>query len=74
MSVENEREAIRKEWPVEFDDGARCAFQKFDGARESGGYPNRFHVWPLPRRNAWFAGFNKGAVEKKKLVDGALDD
>jgi hypothetical protein len=70
MSAENERAAIRKEWPAEFDDGARCGFlQKFEGAREPGGYPKGFHGWPLARRNAWFAGFNKGSVEKKILVE-----
>jgi hypothetical protein len=53
MTVENEREAIRAEWPAEFDDGARCGFlQKFEGSREPVGYPLGFHGWPLARRNA----------------------
>jgi hypothetical protein len=53
MSVENERAVIRNEWPAEFDD-------------KSGGYPRGFHGWPLARRNAWFAGFNKGLVDSAK--------
>jgi hypothetical protein len=68
VNAENERAAIRKQWQAEFDDGARCGFlQKFEGAREPGGYPKGFHRWPLARRNAWFAGFNKGCVDLHKL-------
>jgi hypothetical protein len=55
------------------DGGARCGFlQKFEGTREPGGYSKGFHGWPLARRNAWFAGFNKGSVGKKNL--GVQDD
>lgn len=71
MTAENERAAIRNQWQAEFDDGARCGFlQKFEGAREPGGYPKGFHGWPLARRNAWFAGFNIGSVDKQILVGG----
>jgi hypothetical protein len=76
-SAENERAAIRKQWQAEFDDGARCGFlQKCEGVRQPGGYPKGFHEWPLARRNAWFAGFNNGAIEKQKLVEqeGAEND
>jgi hypothetical protein len=35
MSAESARAAIRKQWPAEFDDGARCGFsQEFEGPRE----------------------------------------
>ena len=72
-NAENERAAFREQWKTAFDDGVRCGFlQKFEGAREPGGYPKEFHDWPLARRNAWFAGFNKGSVERKK--EGALNE
>jgi hypothetical protein len=65
MSIEAERAAIRKQWPTEFDDGARCGFSwQFKGPREPGGYPKGFHGWPLARRNAWYAGFNKGNSDR----------
>jgi hypothetical protein len=58
-------QAIRERWPDEFKDGARCAFlRRFDGRREAGGYPLGFHSWPLERRNAWFAGFNRGLCDR----------
>jgi hypothetical protein len=56
-----EQNAIRARWQKEFDDGARCAFLcKFPGEREAGGYPKGFHRWPLDRRDAWHAGYNRG--------------
>jgi hypothetical protein len=74
--AETERAAIRKQWAAEFDDGARCGFsQKFDGPRELGGYPKGFHAWPLARRNAWYAGFNKGNSDRRRSdEEGAADD
>lgn len=34
-----EIERLRSAWPVEFRDGARCAFlEKYEGARDAGGY------------------------------------
>jgi hypothetical protein len=65
MNAESERAAIRKQWQREFDDGARCGFSwKFEGPREQGGYPKGFHAWPIGRRNAWYAGFNKGNSDR----------
>ena len=32
--------------------------------REPGGYPLGFHQWPFDRRNAWFAGFNVGHIQR----------
>lgn len=62
-----ERERLKRAWPDEFADGARCAFfQRYPGRREKGGYPLGFHGWPLERRNAWFAGFNLGRVERQR--------
>lgn len=56
---------LRKAWPAEFDDGARCAFAlNFPGEREAGGYPKGFHTWPLAQRDAWFCGYNKGRCDR----------
>ena len=52
--------------PREFADGAKRAFS---GNRL---YPPGFKDWPLDRRNAWFAGWNKGYVDRKKR-EGAGD-
>ncbi len=66
MSQANvEREAIRARWPDEFRDGARCGLsQKYDGPREPGGFPLRFHSWKLDRRNSWYSGFNYGRNQR----------
>jgi len=56
-----ERARLKRAWPDEFADGARCALlREFPGDREKGGYPRGFHRWPLDRRNAWFSGYNLG--------------
>ncbi len=62
-------DAYRERWRTEWRDGARCAFLgQFEGEREIGGYPRGFHAWPLARRNAWFAGFNRGFHDRLHLV------
>ena len=69
MNAADEVEMIRKAWPAEFNDSARCAFlQHYHGDREKGGYPLGFHGWPLDRRNAWFAGFNVGFHDRLQLA------
>jgi hypothetical protein len=55
-----ERARIKLAYPDEFRDGARRAF---NGVKR---YPRRFAVWPLERRNAWFAGFNVGYCDRKR--------
>jgi hypothetical protein len=61
MNAVDELGRLRRLWPGEFRDGARCGLLlRFDGEREKGGYPRGFHLWPPGRRNAWFAGFNRG--------------
>ena len=38
--------------------------------RDEGGMiadPRGFHVWPLERRNVWFAGFNRGFHDRLRL-------
>lgn len=53
------RGLLESKWPAEYRDGARC------GAWLSkGGYPRGFAAWPLERKNAWFAGFNKEYSER----------
>ena len=69
MNAEDEVARLRQRWPEEFRDGARCGFLlRFDGEREKGGYPRGFHLWPFERRNAWFAGFNRGYHDRLSLA------
>jgi hypothetical protein len=59
---------LRERWSAEYRDGARCAFlQQYEGQRDRGGYPSGFADWPLERRNAWFAGFNRGFHDRLGL-------
>jgi hypothetical protein len=72
--AEADRAAIRKAYPAEFNDGAACGFtNETIGAHEPGGYLKGFHGWPLERRNAWFAGWNKGDAERRRIEE-AQDD
>jgi hypothetical protein len=68
QSDSNEKTAyhpLQEQWPREWRDGARGAFlAQLAGEREPGGYPRGFHAWPLDRRNAWFAGFNRGYQDR----------
>jgi hypothetical protein len=60
-----ERERIEGTFPAEFADGRRRAFIR------NKLYPRGFQKWPIDRRNAWFAGWNIGYVERKRtLPDG----
>jgi hypothetical protein len=60
--------ALRDKFPSEFKDGARCGFsRKYEGPREPGGYPKNFHSWPIERRNAWWAGWNKGYSDRERI-------
>jgi hypothetical protein len=69
MNAADETARLRRLWPDAFRDGARCAFlRRFDGDREEGGYPHGFHAQPLERRNAWFAGFNRGFHDRLRLT------
>ena len=68
--VEHEIADLRSRWPDEFKDGARCAFlRRSKGDREKGGYPCGFHGWQPDRRNAWFAGYNKGRCDRLRLFE-----
>ena len=59
-AADDEREHIRRAFPAEFNDGAKRGF------RGDKLYPPGFLEWPLDRRNAWYAGFNKGYSDRKK--------
>jgi hypothetical protein len=69
MNYDDQVARLRQRWPDEFRDGARCAFLlRFDGDRETGGYPRGFHRRPLERRDAWFGGFNVGFHDRLRLA------
>ena len=57
------RQRIKLAYPDEFNDGAKRAFT---GDKL---YPPGFLKWPLERRNAWYAGFNKGYSDRKRGRD-----
>jgi hypothetical protein len=66
------RNDLRRKWRNAFDDGARCAFLgEYPAEREPGGYPKGFHSWPLDKRNAWFAGFNLGLIDRARFEEEA---
>jgi hypothetical protein len=49
---------------------ARCGFaQTHEGPREPGGYPLGFHEWPLEKRNAWYAGYNVGRIDRVRFQE-----
>jgi hypothetical protein len=66
-----QRVRLKRDWPDEFRDGARCGFlQRCEGKRERGGFPLGFHQWPHERRNGWYAGFNRGWCDRRKTEAG----
>jgi hypothetical protein len=56
---EGQREALRNAWPEAFAEGRKR------GLRNSRAYPEGFGLWPLDKRNAWFAGFNIGFIQRR---------
>jgi hypothetical protein len=61
----------RDNFPQEFADGeAMGAGWEPGGDREKGGYPIGFYDWELARRNAWFAGFNRGYAWRLRHAAG----
>jgi hypothetical protein len=56
-----EIERLASAWPDEYRLGYRFSRQgKADPPCDRAGYPEGFHSWPLDRRNAWWAGWNRG--------------
>ena|GEM_PF-7010375 len=62
------RDDLLKRYPLEFESGY---FQGFTG-EDATAYPDGFHSWVLERRNAFFAGWNLGYVERDD--EGGSDD
>jgi hypothetical protein len=63
-----ERARLKRACPSVFSDGARCGLLgRADGPRERGHYPKTFHAWELEHRNSWFAGFNQGFCDRRRL-------
>jgi hypothetical protein len=63
-------EAVRAElcakFPAEFEAGYRYGLT--GGVQppcDAAGYPIGFREWPRDRRNAWWAGFNLGHVQRQ---------
>ena len=64
MNLRDEVKRLQDRWPAEFKDGFIVGLRgKGEGQRDKGGYPLGFHCWSLERRNAWWAGCNRGLVE-----------
>jgi hypothetical protein len=60
------RAELRAKFPAEFERGYR--YGRTGGVQpecDACGYPIGFREWPEDRRNAWWAGFNLGHVEKE---------
>lgn len=71
--AQERRDSLQKRYPEEFSDGANRALK---GIKR---YPAKFLSWPLERRNAFFAGFNVGYMDRVKLglaqpLSGGDDD
>jgi hypothetical protein len=65
-----EVEHLQAVYPNEFRNGYRFAFLgKTDSPRDKGGYPLGFHTWPLDKRNAWWAGANRGLCDRASIAE-----
>jgi hypothetical protein len=75
-NVEAERARLKGRFPDESNDGARCGFlRRYPGKRDPGGFPRGFHGWELPRRNAWYCGFNVGLCDRLRVaLEEAADE
>jgi hypothetical protein len=61
-----QRAELCAKFPAEFESGYRYGVTgAVQPPCDAAGYPIGFHTWPLDRRNAWWAGFNLGHVEKE---------
>jgi hypothetical protein len=63
-------EAVRAElcrrFPGEFEHGYRTGYLgENQPPCDVAGYMIGYHAWPLVRKNAWFAGFNLGHIERE---------
>jgi hypothetical protein len=59
------RAALCGKFPAEFEHGYRTGYLgENQPPCDPAGYMIGHHTWPLDRRNAWFAGWNLGNVER----------
>ena len=60
------RAELRAKFPAEFEHGYRTGYLgENQPPCDAAGYMIGHHTWPLVRKNAWFAGFNLGYVERE---------
>ena len=73
--VHAERTRLKNKWPDAWRDGMRVGLGlPLTGARERGDYPKGFHGWALDQRNAWFAAFNIGFLQRRAAPMTPDDD
>jgi hypothetical protein len=60
------RAALCEKYPAEFHHGYATGYVGDPQPPcDAAGYQPGFRTWPLDRRNAWFAGWNLGNVERQ---------
>jgi hypothetical protein len=65
--AEQIRAELCAKYPEEFEHGYRFGLTgEYQPPCDAAGYPIGFHTWELLRRNAWWAGWNLGNVEREK--------
>jgi hypothetical protein len=64
--AEQIRAELCRRFPNEFEHGYRTGYLgENQPPCDAAGYMIGHHTWPLVRKNAWFAGFNLGHVERE---------
>jgi hypothetical protein len=59
------RDKLLAGYPAEFKHGYITAFtSNFQKPCDAAGYMIGHHTWPAERKNAWYAGWNLGNVER----------
>jgi hypothetical protein len=66
LRAEEERAALCAKFPNDFEHGYRTGYLgEFQQPCDAADYPIGFHTWDLIRKNAWWAGWNLGNVERE---------
>jgi hypothetical protein len=66
MTVEQIRAELCRRFPQAFEHGYRTGYLgEFQHSCDAAGYMIGHHTWPIERRNAWFAGWNLGNVQRQ---------
>jgi hypothetical protein len=64
--AEQIRAELCKQFPQEFEHGYRYGLTgEPQPPCDAAGYPIGFREWPLDRRNAWWAAWNLGHVQRQ---------